>query len=749
MSSNPKYVKTAGGMQFNLSDPNTQAYLAYVASQNQQAQSQQQVSSSSTTTTAYVGMYRPFAERKGALSEIEYLEYTGHKLGETYQQTKQEALSALGVKQSDIKLTKQEEERLVQAYVDIRYQSLLGMPEDKSLIPGKESISKLSQSMSLIAEKGMLRQEIEKQGLAISEQTLQEYITSKEQRPDLTFPQFAYEKTIGSRSDIEKVGLGLFAQQALGFYDLGKYIGLPRQEYLDLMSIGLSYKPMIENQIIQGFIPFQRNELAFNIGVGIGIAIDIITLRGIAKDIVGFAKAPKTLDAFLSTSKLELGLKDFTAFYRDIGIKAEKMSTKQFITQSLNPINIARGIKEDISSFIKEIRDPMQRGVNKLISPGMQAEVREVITEVKPSLKEVQEAGFIPGKYEGKIVERVETPKGLSERSNIIFSPRFESKPTEYKVESIKEFFEGVKSDLKLSKDVYQYERKGDVKLVAEEMKVSAPKPTTTSITAIDKEVRKLKQELQKDIADYYLPSSEKAKPKDITPIEVPKFEPASTSKSGLTTVLKQEKVVDAYAQDIMRINKELEKQLGEIRARARRPKFEVEYEVIRYPHGVKPIMPTLPKSMSKAEPRIDVDIGVRSGYKELAKEITKVSNITKQRPQVDMKIESLPRSPLDIKPEIPTASIPKTAMRSDTQMILKVSSKPMALEATRLRGLELPKLKYDVYQLTKPRGYGFIPPKYDFTSRRSKSKYGKASLGEVEIFKYGMPYFPYLSKFK
>jgi hypothetical protein len=748
MSSNPKYVKTAGGMQFNLSDPNTQAYLAYVASQNQQSQSQQQVSSS-TTTTAYVGMYRPFAERKGALSEIEYLEYTGHELGETYQQTKQEALSALGVKESDVKLTKQEEERLVQAYVDIRYQSLLGMSEDKSLIPGKESISKLSQSMSLIAEKGMLRQEIEKQGLAISEQTLQEYITSKEQRPDLTFPQFAYEKTIGSRSDIEKVGLGLFAQQALGFYDLGKYIGLPRQEYLDLMSIGLSYKPMIENQIIQGFIPFQRNELAFNIGVGIGIAIDIITLRGVAKSTIGFAKAPKTLDAFLSTSKLELGLKDFTAFYRDIGIKAEKMSTKQFITQSLNPINIARGVKEDISSFIKEIRDPMQREVNKLISPGMQAEVREVITEVKPSLKEVQEAGFIPGKYEGKIVERVETPKGLSERSNIIFSPRFESKPTEYKVESIKEFFEGVKSDLKLSKDVYQYERKGDVKLVAEEMKVSAPKPTTTSITAIDKEVRKLKQELQKDIADYYLPSSEKAKPKDITPIEVPKFEPASTSKSGLTTVLKQEKVVDAYAQDIARINKELEKQLGEIRARARRPKFEVEYEVIRYPHGVKPIMPTLPKSMSKAEPRIDVDIGVRSGYKELAKEITKVSNITKQRPQVDMKIESLPRSPLDIKPEIPTASIPKTAMRSDTQMILKVSSKPMALEATRLRGLELPKLKYDVYQLTKPRGYGFIPPKYDFTSRRSKSKYGKASLGEVEIFKYGMPYFPYLSKFK
>jgi hypothetical protein len=87
--------------------------------------------------------------------------------------------------------------------------------------------------------------------------------------------------------------------------------------------------------------------------------------------------------------------------------------------------------------------------------------------------------------------------------------------------------------------------------------------------------------------------------------------------------------------------------------------------------------------------------------------------------------------------------------MRSDTQMILKVSSKPMALEATRLRGLELPKLKYDVYQLTRPRGYGFIPPKYDLTSRKSKSKYGKISLGEVEVFKYGMPYFPYLSKFK
>jgi hypothetical protein len=748
MSSNPNYVKTSGGMQFNLSDPNTQAYLAYVASQNQQAQTQQQVSSS-TTTTAHVGMYRPPSERRGALSEIEYLEYTGQKIGESYQQTKQEALSALGVKQSDIKLTKPEEERLVQAYTDIRYQSLVGMPEDKSLIPGKEPISKLSQSMALTAEKGMLRQEIEKQGLAISEQTLQEYISSKEQRPDLTFPQFAYEKTIASRSDIEKVGLGLFAQQALGFYDLGKHVGLPRQEYLDLMSIGLSHKPMIDTPIIHGFVPFQKHDLAFNIGVGIGTAIDIITLRGVAKSTIGFAKAPKTLDAFLSTSKLELGLKDFTATYRDIGIKAEKMSTKQFITQSLNPINIARGIKEDISSFVKGIRDPMQREVNRLISPGMQAEVREVVTEVKPSLKEVQEAGFIPGKYEGKIVERVETPKGLSERSNIIFSPRFESKPTEYKVESIKEFFEGVKSDLKLSKDVYHYERRGDVKLVAEETKVSAPKPTTTSTTAIDKEVRRLKQELQKDIADYYLPSSEKAKPKDITTIEVPKFEPisASTSKSGL--VIKQEKVIDAYAQDITRINKELEKQLGEIRARARRPKFEVEYEVIRYPHGFKPIMPTLPKSMPKAEAKIDVDIGVRSGYKELAKEIARVSNITKQRPQVDMKIEPLPRSPLDIKPEIPTASTPKTAMRSDTQMILKVSSKPMALEATRLRGLELPKLRYDMYQLTRPRGYGFIPPKYDFTSRRSKSKYGKASLGEVEIFKYGMPYFPYLSRLR
>ena len=90
-----------------------------------------------TTTRTSVGMLRHPSERTGALSELEYFEYTSQKIGESYQTTKQEAFQALGVKDQDIKLTKEEEERLVQAYIDLRYQAFTGLhsqDESRSLM---------------------------------------------------------------------------------------------------------------------------------------------------------------------------------------------------------------------------------------------------------------------------------------------------------------------------------------------------------------------------------------------------------------------------------------------------------------------------------------------------------------------------------------------------------------------------------------------------------------------------------------
>lgn len=255
-----------------------------------------QSSSSPSSTTVYVGMYRPPGERYGALSELEYLEYTGYKLGEDDEQVKREALEAFGVSDKDIKLTKQEERELIESYLDYRYKSIFG---ERSLAQAP-SIQTLQRDITLIAEKGMLRSTFEKHDLKISEETLSRYIEKKRELPEIdfesyTFPQFAYEETIASRKPHEQFGIGLFTQQGLGFYEIGKTITKPfgidiRNEYADLLTVAQSYKPLIPYEshpllgVAHGFAPYQQTKDDFyNVGVTTGIFLDIITLRAAIK----------------------------------------------------------------------------------------------------------------------------------------------------------------------------------------------------------------------------------------------------------------------------------------------------------------------------------------------------------------------------------------------------------------------------------------------------------------------------------
>ncbi|MEM4317872.1 MAG: hypothetical protein QXQ68_07420, partial [Candidatus Nitrosocaldaceae archaeon] len=681
-----------------------------------------------TTTTAYVGMYRPHNARTGALSEIEYYEHTGFKLGEDYRQTKTELVQSLGVSESDIKLTKKEEEDIVAHYLKARYPWSSEKEREASI-----------RETSLLAEKGVLRRQFEVSNLGISESTLQEYIDIKRTRPEITFPEFAYEKTIGSKSEIEKFSLGLFSQQALGFYQLGKHLNI-KNEYLDLLSIAQQYKPAIEHDVVHAFVPFKKGDVAFNVGVGTGLAIDIVTLKGVVSSAIKYAKTPTTFVAFGS----ELRTGKFPTF-RDITVHARKIGKVEYVRQSVNPLNIPATVK----ATIKDIKATLKGEV-------LEREISKVTKNVRAHITETLESAPIARTPTPKVkvevskqpIMRVDTEKGLV-KTNILLGPLKEAKKDiEARLEDVKSTVREIRQSS--TNNIYQ-----PTKPLRELPSINLPKyslrkETTTTKTALSnvstEEIKALKRELKLDIerASFRVdePKPVQAKEPTLTPssptppseVSLPKppdvVVQTKTNKSVLTT-----------------LDKEIQKIHEQMNMIRRRYKIETEYDIVRYPPFAKINIPRLPYSM----PRTNIDVRAEMRQFESMRRRLGITSSTTTIPDTvpRFRIDEGQRTrdtPRDTPITTPTIPAPPKPTETDTTIttIREIyipkftrSTKVESLSAVKLEPIKLTTMKANLKLDIPPMRFGASYPKLPNVRTTSALKFPRKKKIQTEIFTY------------